>query len=78
MRCRQPGGGPGAASGCDAKGPAACACPTAAARSDDGSGKNYPQGTCTLKQQEPIPAGGQPAVYAQGSLVQWASGYLPA
>ena len=34
-------------------------------------------GTCTLKKQDLAP-GAQPSVFAQGSVVQWASGYLSA
>lgn len=55
--------------------PASC---TLSLCSDDGSGKYYPEHECALKRQPPIPAGGQPSVYAQGKLVHWTSGYLPA
>lgn len=45
---------------------------------DDGSGKYYEEGSCALKLQPPIPAGGEPSVYAKGSLVHWSAGYMPA
>lgn len=46
--------------------------------SDDGSGRYYEDSSCALKTQPPIPAGGQPSVYAAGKLVMWSTGYLPA
>jgi hypothetical protein len=44
-------------------------------RSDDGSGRIYEQGSCSLKKQDLAP-GQQPAFFAQGPVVPWSSGYL--
>lgn len=43
---------------------------------DDGSGKVYSQGTCTLKRQDL--QGQQPTFWAQGPVVKWSSGYIAA
>ncbi|EFN50670.1 hypothetical protein CHLNCDRAFT_143371 [Chlorella variabilis] len=44
---------------------------------DDGSGRVYPQGLCTLKSQQLAP-GEQPEYFATGPVVPWSSGYIPA